>query len=234
MGTSRQPDILTGRAGLNVEIAQMGALAEKQLSDALLAFERRDTTLANAIRAADTRIDALHLKVEQNAVAILQNDKMDAAGLREILTAIKVASELERVGDLAKNVAKRTLVISAAPVFDVVAGVVRMGRRSLLQLSHVLDAYGSKNLAQAQAVWQGDDEIDEMYNSLFQETLKAMMADPANATACTHLAFVAKNFERVGDHATNIAESVHFLLTGDQLIGDRPKGDETATTAVSI
>ncbi|MEM6415737.1 MAG: phosphate signaling complex protein PhoU [Pseudomonadota bacterium] len=223
-----------GLAGLTIEISQMGALTEAQLNDALNAFERRDIALAQKVRKNDERIDELHLQIEQNAVSILQSERTDASALREILTTIKIAAELERVGDLAKNIAKRTPVISATPEIHVVSGVVRMGRRSLLQFSDVLDAYGSKNLMQAEAVWNADDEIDEMNNVLFQDALRAMMADPALVTACTHLAFVAKNFERVGDHATNIAECVYFLLTGDQLVGDRPKGDETPTTAVSI
>ena len=218
---------------LDVEIAQMGALAEKQLSEAISAFERCDVSATDQIVAGDAQIDAAHLSVERNAVSILSQSRLSQEALRQVLSAIKVAGELERVGDLAKNVAKRTRVISQDPPTEVIAGVARMGRKCRLQLSHVLDAYASRNTRAGQAVWGGDDDLDALYNSLFQATLKSMMRDPAQVSACTHLVFIAKNFERVGDHATNIAEILHFLVTGDQMTSVRPKGDETATTAVS-
>ena len=136
------------------------------------------------------------------------------------------------MGDLAKNVAKRTLVISEEPPNAAIAGVARMGRQSMKQLSHVLDAFSARDVVAGEAVWRSDDDLDELHNSVFQETVAAMMRDPGQINACTHLSFIAKNFERIGDHATNIAEALHFLVTGDQLVDDRPKGDETPMTAV--
>ena len=220
---------------LDVEISQMGALAEAQLNDAISAFERRDLALAEKVVHDDLRIDAAHHHVEQDAIAILGSERIEGVALREVLGAIKMASELERIGDLAKNVAKRTRVITrAAPDDAVFKGTSRMGRQSLLLVSDVLDAYAERNLNGARAVWGADDNIDELYNSLFQDTLSAMITDSTQVNACTQLVFVAKNFERIGDHATNIAEILHFLVTGDLLDAPRPKGDETAVTSVAL
>jgi phosphate transport system protein len=146
---------------------------------------------------------------------------------------MKVAGDLERIGDLAKNVAKRTLVVSREKPVKPYAGVARMGRASLRQMADILNAFSSRNLLAAKAVWGGDDELDELYNSVFAEILAAMMEEPQAVSACTHLVFIAKNFERVGDHATNIAEAIHFLITGSALAASgRPKGDQTASIAV--
>jgi len=153
--------------------------------------------------------------------------------LREVMTIMKVTGELERVGDLAKNIAKRTLVVSREAPARPTLGVARMGRASLRQFSDILNAYSTRNLDAAKAVWGGDDELDELYNSVFQEIMLAMMADSETVNACTHLVFIAKNFERVGDHATNIAEAIHFLVTGSPLVESRPKGDETSTITVA-
>ena len=218
---------------LEVDITQMGALAEAQLNDAINAFERRDVALAEAVMRGDARIDDAHQEIEKQVVSILGDGPLAPTDLRTTISAMKVAAEVERVGDLAKNTAKRTLVISREPLTSVVAGIARMGRQSLLQFSHVLDAYSARSLSAAKAVWGADDDIDELYNSLFHDTLTAMMRDPAQINACTHLVFISKNYERVGDHATNIAEVLHFLVTGELLVDDRPKGDVTATTAVA-
>ena len=220
---------------LDVEVSQMGALAETQLNNAITAFERHDLGLAAQVVSDDARIDAAHHHIEQDAIAILGSERLEGVGLREVLAAIKISSELERIGDLAKNVAKRTRVVTEEPSTAAVCnGTARMGRQSLLLFSDVLDAYSARNLKGARAVWGADDNIDEMYNSLFQETLTAMTMDSAQVSACTQLVFIAKNFERVGDHATNIAEILHFLVTGDLLHDPRPKGDETAVTSVAL
>ena len=153
--------------------------------------------------------------------------------LRAVMSAMKVAAELERVGDLAKNVAKRTLVVSLERPTGSLAAVARMGRASLRQISDVLDAYLNRDAAAARAIWGGDDDLDELYNSVFREILLAMMQDSTQVNASTHLVFIAKNFERVGDHATNIAETAYFLVTGARLDEERPKGDDTASTVVS-
>ncbi|MEO1014087.1 MAG: phosphate signaling complex protein PhoU [Pseudomonadota bacterium] len=231
--TPERPE-LSRRRALEVELSQLGALAEAQLSQSITAFERRDVALAEQSIADDARIDAAHRAIEIEAIAMLSEERLDPLGVREAVAAIKVAGDLERVGDLAKNVAKRTLVLSEEPKsLGVASGVAAMGRQSLLQLSNVLDAFSARNVQVARAVWGADDNIDELYNSLFNETLQAMMRDAEQVNACTHLVFISKNFERVGDHATNIAEALYMLVTGKTLTNDRPKGDETPTTFVS-
>lgn len=231
MGPVPRSSSLPMRA-LEIDYAQMAALVEAQLADAINAFERRDVALAERVVAADKRIDALQRKIDAMVLLTLEEGSLSKADIREATGAMKVAADLERVGDLAKNVAKRTLVISEQRLTVATAGVVRMGRTSLRQISDVLNAFGSRNSAAARAVWGGDDELDELYNSVFHEILLAMRNDSGQIDALTHLVFIAKNFERVGDHATNIAEVLHFLITGDQLTASRPKGDDTPVTLV--
>jgi phosphate transport system protein len=231
MAIAGQQRAADGLKGLGVDVAQMAGLVESQLAEAITAFERRDVAIAEKLIVADERIDEYHHAIESKVMALLAAGPFPPAALREIMTYMKVAGELERVGDLAKNVAKRTLVVSRERPPRPYAGVARMGRASLQQIADILNAFAARNLSAAKAVWGGDDELDELYNSLFREILIAMMDDPADVNACTHLVFIAKNFERVGDHATNIAEAIHFLVTGAAL-ADRPKGDETSLTAV--
>lgn len=221
-----------GLMNLSVELAQMAGLVESHLAEAIAAFERRDVASAEKLIAADAKIDDFHFAIESKVMALLAAGPFPPAALREIMTYMKVSGELERIGDLAKNVAKRTLVVSRERPPKPYAGVARMGRASLRQIGDILNAFSARNLSAAKAVWGGDDELDELYNSVFREILVSMMEDPANVNSCTHLVFIAKNFERVGDHATNIAEAVHFLLTGSALADERPKGDETSLTAV--
>ena len=228
-GQARKPDALRG---LSVDLAQMAALVESHLAEAISAFERRDVATAERIVAADERIDEYHQEIDAKVIELLESGPFAPPVLREIMTFMKVAGELERVGDLAKNVAKRTLVVSRERPPKPYAGVARMGRASLRQIADILNAFSARSLTGAKAVWGGDDELDELYNSVFREILVAMMEDPADVNACTHLVFIAKNFERVGDHATNIAESLHFLVTGSALADERPKGDETSLTSV--
>lgn len=226
---------LTRRRALEISLAQMGAMAESQLGDAISAFERRDMQLAAQVVKGDARLDAAHQRIERDAMILLGEGRLPPEGLREVVAAFKVANDLERVGDLAKNVAKRARVVSReASGLSIIGSIVRMGRESLRQFSDVLDAYASRDIGVAAAVWGADDDIDEFYNSLFNETLQSMMKDSAQVSVCTHLVFISKNFERVGDHATNIAEVLHFLVTGEALTSARPKGDETASTTVSI
>jgi len=158
-----------------------------------------------------------------------------ALDLREAMTAIKIAADLERIGDLAKNISKRSLVIfqDYETPNRLVQGLSRMGKLALGQLKLVLDAYTNRDVEMANKVWLSDEEIDEMYNSVFRELLTYMMEDPRMIGMCTHLLFVAKNIERIGDHATNIAETVSYLVTGDRMVGERPKGDKTSTTSVA-
>ncbi|MBY0421750.1 MAG: phosphate signaling complex protein PhoU [Parvularculaceae bacterium] len=228
-GQLRNVDTLKG---LEIDLAQIAGLVESQLADAIAAFERRDIAAAERIIAADSRIDDQHQAVEAKVMDLLAGGPFPPGVVREIMTHMKVAGELERVGDLAKNVAKRTLVVSRERAPPPYAGVVRMGRASLQRVADILTAYSTRNIAGASAVWGGDDELDELYNSLFKEILLAMMADPSLVNVCTQLVFIAKNFERIGDHATNIAEAVHFLVTGAPPRGERPKNDETSVTVV--
>ena len=156
-----------------------------------------------------------------------------AIDLRTTLAALKIANELERIGDLAKNIGKRALVLNREPPIKLAQSLARMGRQAMAQLKAVLDAYSSRNAEAAKAVWRQDEEIDELYNSLFRVLLTYMMEDPRKIGQSTHLLFIAKNFERVGDHATNIAETVHYLVTGTRITDQRPKSDTTSTTTVA-
>ncbi len=220
------------RLDLETSLSRMAAQVESQLAAAITAFERRDVEGAQKVISGDERIDAMDYAIEGKVMDLLLKGPLPEEALREVMTVSKLAGELERVGDLAKNVAKRSLVVSLEAPARPTSGVARMGRASLRQLSDILNAYASRNLTAAKAVWGGDDELDELYNSVFEEILVAMMRDPAKVNACTHLVFTAKNFERVGDHATNIAEALHFLLTGSRIMERRPKGDNTSTTVV--
>ncbi|MEL7491527.1 MAG: phosphate signaling complex protein PhoU [Pseudomonadota bacterium] len=222
-----------GDLTLDIALSQMAALVESNLAGAIEAFERRDIANAEALIAADKRVDDLHSTIELQVMAALAEGPFDALRLREIMMIMKVSGELERVGDLAKNVAKRTLVVSREKFVKPSMGVNRMGRSALRQFSHILNAYSSRNLAAAKAVWGGDDELDELYNSVFKEIIVNMMEDGKRVNACTQMVFIAKNFERVGDHATNIAEALHYFITGEPLAEERPKGDDTSVTKVA-
>lgn len=213
-------------------LSRMAALVEAQLAGAIDAFNRRDFASADKLIATDKRIDALHAEVEEKVMMALSVGPFDQASLRAIMVTMKVSGELERVGDLAKNVAKRTRIVSREEFSRPSLGVTRMGRGAQRQLSDILNAYATRNLDLAKAVWGGDDELDELYNSVFREIIVEMMEDSTRINACTHMVFIAKNFERVGDHATNIAEALHYFMTGEQLEDDRPKGDKTASIRI--
>ncbi len=217
---------------LSSGVAQMGGLAEAQLADSIEAIAKRDTARAESTIGGDKRIDELQQEIEDRALKLLALRQPMAVDLRETLAAIKTASELERIGDLAKNIAKRAIVLNREPPIRLTQSLARMGRQSLGQLKLVLDAYADRDAAAAETVWRQDGEIDEMYNSLFRELLTYMMEDPRTIGLCTHLLFVAKNVERTGDHATNIAEVVYHMVTGGHLAIDRPKSDTTSQTAV--
>jgi phosphate transport system protein len=218
--------------GLASSIAQMGGLAEAQLSDAIDAIARRDTALAESAIAGDPRIDQLQQSIEEQAIRVLALRQPMAIDLRETLASIKIASELERIGDLAKNIAKRAIVLNREPPIRLTQSLARMGRVTLSQLKLVLDSYSDRDTAGAETVWRQDNEIDEIYNSLFRELLTYMMEDPRTIGLCTHLLFVAKNIERCGDHATNIAETVFHMVSGGHLTTERPKADVTSSTTV--
>jgi len=213
---------------LPVRLAQMGGLVEQQIVDAIAAVERRDPALAQTVLDADALVDAADHQIEADVAARLRAGGLDDAQFRETIAAFKISGELERIGDLAKNCAKRSKVVSLHDPFRAIAGVMRMGRISLRQVHDVLNALAETDVDAAVSVWSGDDELDELYNSLFEEILTGMRDDSASVAAATHLVFIAKNFERVGDHATNIAESVYFLGTGRYLDEERPKSDVTS------
>ncbi|HLY04308.1 MAG TPA: phosphate signaling complex protein PhoU [Rhizomicrobium sp.] len=217
---------------LSTSVAQMGGLAETQFGEAIEAIARRDMALAEAAIAGDPRIDQLQQSIEEQAVRVLALRQPMAIDLRDTLAAIKIASELERVGDLAKNIAKRALVLNREPPIRLTSSLARMGKVTLAQLKLVLDAYSDRDAAGAEAVWRQDNEIDEIYNSLFRELLTYMMEDPRTISLCTHLLFVAKNIERCGDHATNIAETVYHMVSGGHLAIERPKADVTSSTTI--
>ena len=219
--------------GLSQKVAEMGGLAEQAVSDSLAALVDRDVGKAQRVIADDERIDALQRHVEESAVQLIARRQPMAQDLREIMASIHIANDLERVGDLAKNTAKRVIAIdSNFGSRRLVAGVEHMAELSLNQLKNVLDAFASRDLEAAHAVWRRDNEIDAVYTSLFRELLTYMMEDPRNITFCTHLLFCAKNIERIGDHATNIAETLHYLITGTPMTEERPKKDTTSLTSV--
>jgi phosphate transport system protein len=213
-------------------VAQMGGLAEAQFANAIEAIAKRDGKLAEAAIGSDERVDRIQQTIEEHALKLLALRQPMAVDLRATLAAIKIANELERIGDLAKNIGKRALVLNREPPIRLTQSLARMGRQSLAQLKMVLDAYSDRDAEAARNVWRHDEEIDELYNSLFRELLTYMMEDPRTIGLCTHLLFIAKNIERAGDHATNIAETVFHMVTGSFMRLDRPKADLTSTTPI--
>ncbi len=207
-------------------VAEMGGLSERMLSDATIALMREDTKRAQAVIAMDPKLDELQRKIEDNSVMMLMRRQPVANDLREVMASIRIANDLERIGDLAKNVAKRSLKVQGhLQSGRAMSGVEALSRLAQGQLKDVLDAYAQSNEKGAIDVWTRDGQIDALENSLFRELLTYMMEDPRNITFCTHLLFCAKNIERLGDHTTNIAETVHYLVTGRNLPNDRPKGE---------
>ena len=210
---------------LSGDLARMGGLCEDMLSDAIQAIATRDSALADTVVARDPQIDNLQIEAEKKILRLLALRQPLARDLRQTISALKIAAELERIGDLAKNIAKRAKVIDQFEPAAALKGVSRMGRLVVAQLKRVLDAYSAQEADAANKVWTRDEEVDEHYQSLFRELLTYMMEDPRTISPCAHLLFVAKNLERVGDHCTNIAEEIHFLVTGETLTSERPKVD---------
>jgi phosphate transport system protein len=214
-------------------IAQMGGHVEQLLARGFDALERRDPQLAAAVVADDRKVDVLEGEIQDLTIAMIPRRQPMAVDLRHIMTVLKIAGELERTGDLAKNIAKRAHAVSGENhPKPLMTGLKHMVELALSQLKDVLDAYAERDADKAVAVWRRDERIDAMYNSLFRELLTYMMEDPRNIGLCTHLLFAAKNIERVGDHTTNIAEDVHYMVRGVALADDRPKGDDTASTLI--
>ena len=209
---------------LVAEVIRMGGLAEAQVVDAVDAVVRRDVPLAQALIVRDLRLDTLQSEVEQRALDLIERHRPVDLDLRRAISTLKLAMNLERCGDLARNIAKRSMVLSAGePLLPLTGAIERMGRLVAGRLREVLDAYAAGDVEPALDVWRRDGEVDEHYESLFRELLAFMTAHPGAVETGAHLLFVAKNLERIGDHATNIAEILHFQMTGRELIGERPK-----------
>jgi phosphate transport system protein len=212
---------------LQKKVAEMGGIAEKMLSDALDAIEKRDTRLAQQIIMTDQRLDGLQRDIDERAILTIARRQPMAVDLRDIFVVSQIAGDIERVGDLVKNIGKRIIAMEGQfPPKSLLSGIRSMSLLALGQFKAVLDAYIRKDVDAAMEVWNNDGGIDKLYNSLFRELLTYMMEDPRNISFCTHLLFSAKNIERIGDHATNIAERIYYVVTGDTLTTNRPKGDD--------
>jgi phosphate transport system protein len=218
---------------LNRMIVEMGGLAESQLAEATEAVQERDSDLAARVIEDDAKVDQLERDLDNLAVRLLALRQPMARDLREIVVALKIASDLERIADYAANVAKRSIALSQSPPIQPTHALPRMARLALLLIKDVIDAYVERDADKALDVWNRDEELDEMYASLFREFLTYMMEDPRNIGACTHLLFMAKNIERIGDHATNIAENLYYLVHGTPLTQARPKGDNSSLQVVA-
>ena len=206
-------------------LARMGGLAESQLANALIAIEKRDNKLAMAVKDGDKEIDALEHEIESLVVRMLALRQPMANDLRYVVSTLRTSSYIERIGDYAKNIAKRAMALNQLPAEPLLRGVLRIGRPVQAMLKDVMDAHLQGDTAKAIEVWEADEEVDALYTSLFRELLTYMMEDPRHITPCTHLLFIAKNLERIGDHATNIAEIIHFQVEGVSLGDRRPKAD---------
>jgi phosphate transport system protein len=211
-------------------IARMGGLAESQIAAAVDALYKRDQEAAQVVIKTDKQIDELEVNLEHEAITILAKRQPMAGDLREIISALKMSSDIERIGDYAKNIAKRTEAISSGNI-RILRSINNMALLVQKMLKDVLDAYIDGDAEKAKDVWARDDAVDELNNSIFREVLTYMMEDPREISAGTHLIFVAKNLERMGDHVTNMAEIIHFQVLGETL-DDRPKKDVSSYTVV--
>lgn len=220
-------------ANLKAMLATMGGMAEEQLANSIEALSRRDLKLADSVIQSDDRIDEMEAAIEEKAILTIAKRQPMASDLRSLMVSIRIAADLERIGDLAKNVAKRAHAFSDPVPRRLAAGLDRMGKLSQAQLKLVLDAYAASDLDSAMEVWRHDEDIDALYNSIFRELLTYMLEDPRMIGACTHLLFATKNIERIGDHATNIAENIYYLVNGRTLREERPKKDTTSMTPFS-
>ena len=211
-------------------ITEMGGLAEQMVGDSVRALVNSDAALAQKVISDDVIMDAAEREIGDKAIVTIARRQPVAADLREIIGALRIANDLERVGDLGKSNAKRVMAIQATGVPRKHArGIEHLCELALVQLKEVLDVYTTRSAEKAKSIRDRDEEIDAMYTSLFRELLTYMMEDPRNITSCTHLLFCAKNIERIGDHATNIAETIYYMTTGAQPEGERPKDDLTAS-----
>lgn len=215
---------------LSRRISEMGGLAEQMVGDAVRALVNGDAALAQKVISDDVILDHAEREIGDKAIVTIARRQPMASDLREIMGSIRIAGDLERVGDLGKNTAKRVIAVQSTGVPRKLArGLEHLSELALVQLKEVLDVYTTRAADKAKSIRERDDEIDAMYTSLFRELLTYMMEDPRNITSCTHLLFCAKNIERIGDHATNIAETIYYMATGAQPEGERPKDDSANT-----
>jgi phosphate transport system protein len=211
---------------LTAELSRMGGLAEVEVADSIRAIARRDVAIAQSVIGRDARLDEIEADIERRAIRLIALRQPVADDLRRTVAALKISMNLERCGDLAKNIAKRALVIAESdPLTPLTRSIERMGELVTARLKDVLDAFAARDLDRARAVWQRDQEVDEHYDAIFRELLTYMMGDPRTIASCAHLLFVAKNLERIGDHATNIAEILTYEITGEHFPDARPKLD---------
>ena len=209
-------------------LSEMGGIAERMVADSVTALVNADEALAQRVISEDLLLDEGEREVYDKAVLLIARRQPMASDLREVIGSIRIASDLERVGDLGKNIAKRVIAVhTMVQPRKLVRGLEHLAELATEQLKEVLDAFASRSHEIANSIRDRDEEIDAIYTSLFRELLTYMMEDPRNITACTHLLFCAKNIERIGDHATNIAETVYYVATGEQLTAERPKHDAT-------
>lgn len=216
---------------VQAKISEMGGICEELLSKALEAVQTRDSQLARQVIDRDKALDAMERLLEEQVIRIIAHRQPVASDLRVLIAALKISSTLERTGDLAKNIAKRAIPLSSARSVKVTASIVRMGRQTLIQLSDVLNAHASRDVEMALQIWNQDYEIDEMYNAIFREVVTYMVEDSRLIGSGAQLMFIAKNLERIGDHTTQIAEMVHYIVRGESLGDDRPKGEPAGFAA---
>ena len=217
---------------LSALLTEMGGLVESEVALACEAVLSHDADAATSAVETDPKVDALERDIEQFVIRLLALRQPMAQDLRLIVASLKITGDLERIGDYAANVAKRSLVLNQFNLPFALSGLGHMSRLVQENLKTIIDAVGESDADKAVEVWRSDEGVDEIYNALFRELVTYMMEDPRNITPCTHLLFIAKNLERIGDHATNIAETVYYAVKGEPLTGARPKGDTSAYAVV--
>jgi phosphate transport system protein len=214
---------------LTQKVAEMGGFAQKQISDAMDALARLDPVLARQVVAADAIVDGFQRQIEEKAIETIALRQPMAVDLRAVVAMLRIASDLERIGDLAKNIGKRAIAMGREhSQRTLLRGLRHMTTLAVAQLAAVLDSFVDRSPVKALEVWKSDKEIDALYVSLFRELLTYTMEDPGSISLCIHLLFCAKNIERIGDHATNIAEAVHYMVEGHAISGERPKADTSS------
>ncbi len=220
-------------AKLSGLIVEMGGMAESELAEAIRAVISRDNRLAAKVIEDDRQLDDLEREIEHFVMRLLALRQPMADDLRKIVSALKISGDIERIGDYAKNVAKRAMALNQVPQIKPIATIPRMGALAQQMIKDTLDAFMKGDAQKAVEICDADEEVDDLYNSLFRELLTYMMEDPRSISTCTHLLFIAKNIERIGDHATNVAESIYFMVRGEPMLEERSKGDNTSFAVVT-